>query len=166
MLIYIYIYIFFFFFFFFFYSKSIEKELWCISSHCFFDKRKLFMALNSYWIVWFLTSGVQSLTPYLIGYLSPGSCPRWKMSGCMVCSSCVCVVTPGTSWPGQKFIPCLENKVRTLIFLLKQPPDWSHDLLEMNKQLKLTKTKTNSIKRMRWVTWQGDHSKHSRVNVL
>lgn len=44
--------------------------------------------------------------PYLIGCFSPGSRPRWKMSGCMVCSCWVWLVTPRTSWPGQKFTPC------------------------------------------------------------
>lgn len=36
----------------------------------------------------------------------PGVPPRWKMSGCIVCSCWVWVVTPATSWPGQKLMPC------------------------------------------------------------
>lgn len=48
----------------------------------------------------------------LMGYFSPGSRPRWKMSGIMACSFCSWVVTPGTSCPGQKLTPWKTEKQR------------------------------------------------------
>lgn len=46
---------------------------------------------------------------HLRGNLSPGSRPRWKIRGSLVCSSCVWVVTPDTFCPGQKSMPWNER---------------------------------------------------------
>lgn len=50
------------------------------------------------------------------------------MTGCIVCSFWSCVVTPGTSWPGQKFIPCKRKTAthwRYCIFLIRcKSQDW------------------------------------------
>lgn len=57
---------------------------------------------------------------YLSGYFSPGSRPRWKMIGCSVCSFWSWVVTPGTSWPGQKFIPCERRQTRKIFLTMSE----------------------------------------------
>lgn len=49
----------------------------------------------------------------LMGYFSPGSRPRWKMSGSIACSFWSWVVTPGTSSPGQKLMPFEEENTQT-----------------------------------------------------